>query len=182
MLALGAPLVVVFAGDGVPWPALPALLLGAATAAVAWAWLKGGAAVAAAGLAVAASVPLFAGLFGFLLADFDRLDISRRVIALVPAETGCAAPRFAAAGYGEPSLAFLAPTRIRITDGAGAANFLNGPPRCRFAIVESRQLSSFRQRAEDLGLGLVNLGRVPGISLGVGRRVTVQVFRPETAP
>jgi len=182
MLALGAPLVVVFAGDGVPWPALPALGLGGATAAVAWAWLQRGAAIAAAGLAVAASVPLFAGLFGFLLPDFDRLDVSRRVLAQVPANSGCAAPRFVAAGYGEPSLTFLAPTRIRVTDGAGAANFLNAGLRCRFAVVENRQLSSFRQRAEDLGLDLVNLGRVPGISLGAGRRVTVQVFRPETAP
>ena len=60
-------------------------------------------------------------------------------------------PVAAAAGYHEPSLVFLAGTATRLTDGAGAAEFLRGGE-CRFAFVEARQETSFAQRAEAIGL------------------------------
>ena len=182
LLAVGGPLVLVFAGDAFPVAAMPALLVGAAMAAVAWMWLRDGAVVAAAGLAVAASIPLFAGAFGFLLPAFSRLDTARSVMAIVEARTTCASPRFAVAGFPEPALTFLAEGRTRLTDGAGAAIFLANTPVCRLAVVENRQLSSFRQKAEDLGIDVETVGRVPGIALGLGRRVTLQVFRLEPAP
>ena len=46
---------------------------------------------------------------------------------------------------------FLAGTATRLTDSAGAAEFLRGGE-CRFAFVEARQEKSFAQRAEAIGL------------------------------
>ena len=178
VLLLGAPLVVVLAGGGAPFTAFPALVVGAGMAWFTWVWLRKGSPLAAAGLSIAASIPLFLGLFGFLLPAFDRPDVSGRVLALASASVSvsCANPRFASAGFVEPSLVHLAPTPVRFTDGAGAADFLDATPGCPVALVENRQLSTFRQRAEDLGIDLANYGRVAGISLGANRRVNVRLF------
>ena len=47
-------------------------------------------------------------------------------LARILRDSGCAHPVAAAAGYHEPSLVFLAGTATRLTDGAGAAEFLRG--------------------------------------------------------
>ncbi|MBV9556440.1 MAG: glycosyltransferase family 39 protein, partial [Pseudolabrys sp.] len=54
----------------------------------------------------------------------------------------CADPRYAAAGYHEPSVVFLFGTATVLTDGPGAADFL-AQGACRFALVEGRQERSF---------------------------------------
>lgn len=178
MLLVGAPLAVVVAGDPVPYAALPVLAIGGGVALVAWLALRAGAPLAAAGLSVVASIPFYVAFYGLLLPGLDSFNVSGRILATVSASAPCANPRFASSGYTEPSLVFLASAPVRFTDGAGAANFLGGRG-CRVAIVENRQLSSFRQRAEDLGIALVGFGRVPGVSLGANRRVLVQLFGVE---
>ena len=91
---------------------------------------------------------------------------------------GCDQPAVAAAGYHEPSLVFLVGTSIRLTDGAGAAEFLRRGA-CRVAFVEARQERAFVQRAEANGL-LYRAGpRIEGININGGRAISIAVFRSE---
>lgn len=97
-----------------------------------------------------------------------------RILAAAP----CANPRAASAGYHEPSLVFLAGTSTVLTDGAGAAEFLNGG-QCRYAFVESRQERGFTQRASALGFRYALVRHVQGININGMRQVNVTVYRSE---
>ena len=119
-----------------------------------------------------------------------RLDRSRRwrrcsrasTLARVLRDSGCAQPQVAAAaGYHEPSLVFLAGTATRLTDGAGAADFLRGGG-CRFAFVEARQERSFAQRAEAIGLRYTAGPRIEGFNISTGRRSRSRSTAREAAP
>lgn len=55
-------------------------------------------------------------------------------LANILRQSGCGEPLAASAGYHEPSLVFLAGTSTRLSDGAGAADFLRGGE-CRFAFT-----------------------------------------------
>jgi hypothetical protein len=87
----------------------------------------------------------------------------------------------AAVGYQEPSLIFLAGTKTRLTDAAGAAEFLQGGE-CRFALVESGHEASFARQAEAIGLRYAAGPRVEGINISKGRPVTIAVFRSRGQP
>jgi hypothetical protein len=91
-------------------------------------------------------------------------------------ESGCAQPAAAAVGYHEPSLVFLAGTATRLTDTAGAAEFLRGGE-CRFAFVEGRQERSFAQRAEAVGLRYTAGPRLDAINISTGKPVTIAIYR-----
>ncbi|HXW27099.1 MAG TPA: glycosyltransferase family 39 protein [Xanthobacteraceae bacterium] len=94
----------------------------------------------------------------------------------------CEHPRFAAAGYHEPSLVFLFGTATLLTDGPGAADFL-GEGGCRFAMVEARQERSFAQRAEAIGLRYAAGPRVDGINFNAGgHAIAIAVYRSEPKP
>ena len=96
-------------------------------------------------------------------------------------ESGCKQPLAAAAGFHEPSLVFLVGTPTRLTDGAGAAEFLRQGS-CRFAFIEARQERSFVQRAEAIGLRYAPGPRIDGINISVGRVISIAVYRSEGAP
>jgi 4-amino-4-deoxy-L-arabinose transferase-like glycosyltransferase len=98
------------------------------------------------------------------------------MLARVLRDSGCAEPEAAAVGYHEPSLVFLAGTATRLTDSAGAAEFLRGGE-CRFAFVEARQERSFAQRAEVIGLRYTSGPRIEGINISTGQQITIAVFR-----
>jgi 4-amino-4-deoxy-L-arabinose transferase-like glycosyltransferase len=87
----------------------------------------------------------------------------------------------AAAGYHEPSLVLLAGTSIRLTDGVGAADFLNEGP-CRVAMVEARQERGFIRRAEAIGLRYAPGQRVEGINISSGRKISIAFYRSEVVP
>jgi 4-amino-4-deoxy-L-arabinose transferase-like glycosyltransferase len=94
----------------------------------------------------------------------------------------CGHPRYAAAGYHEPSLVFLFGTATVLTDGPGAADFL-GEGGCRFAFVEARQGRSFVRRAESIGLRYAPGPRVDAINYNEGgRAITIAVYRSEAQP
>lgn len=98
------------------------------------------------------------------------------MLARVLRDSGCAEPEAAAVGYHEPSLVFLAGTATRLTDSAGAAEFLRGGE-CRFAFVEARQERSFAQRAEAIGLRYTSGPRIEAINISTGQQITIAVFR-----
>lgn len=100
-----------------------------------------------------------------------------RILAVAP----CDNPRAASAGYHEPSLVFLAGTSTVLTDGAGAAEFLNGG-QCRYAFVETRQERGFAQRAAALGFRYALVRHVQGFNINGMRQVNVTVYRSEVRP
>jgi 4-amino-4-deoxy-L-arabinose transferase-like glycosyltransferase len=94
----------------------------------------------------------------------------------------CEHPRYAAAGYHEPSIVFLFGTATLLTDGQGAADFL-GAGGCRFALVEGRQERSFTRRAEAIDLRYAPGPRVDGFNYNEGgRAITIAVYRSEAQP
>jgi 4-amino-4-deoxy-L-arabinose transferase-like glycosyltransferase len=94
----------------------------------------------------------------------------------------CEHPRYASAGYHEPSLVFLFGTATLLTDGQGAADFLSEGG-CRFAFVEGRQERGFVRRAEAIGLHYAPGPRIDGFNYNEGgRRITISVYRSEALP
>ena len=125
--------------------------------------------------AAAAAILLTMAVFGLILPVLPQLFPSA-TLAGIMRESGCAEPLAAAAGYHEPSLVFLAGTSTRLTDPAGAADFLRGGD-CRFAFVEARQERAFAQRADAIGLQYSPGGRVDAINTGIARPITIAVYR-----
>ena len=124
---------------------------------------------AAAAILIAAAV--LGQIIPSLMAAFPSLTIARIVRG-----SGCSDPLVATAGYGEASVVFLTGTQTRLTDGAGAAEFLRGDG-CRFAFVEARHERSFSQRAEAIGLRYSSGPRFDAYNMGNGRRITIAVYR-----
>ena len=128
---------------------------------------------------VAASILLGWALFGVVIPALEALFPSP-VLARILRDSGCPAPVAAASvGYHEPSLVFLAGTATRLTDVAGAAEFLAGGE-CRFAFVETRQERSFAVHAEAIGLRYAPGPRVEAINISNGQAITMAVFRSES--
>jgi 4-amino-4-deoxy-L-arabinose transferase-like glycosyltransferase len=128
----------------------------------------------------AASILLAAAIYAVVFPLLTPLFPSK-TIAQILHRADCVNPVAAAAGYHEPSLVFLAGTPTRLTDGAGAAEFLRGGS-CRFALIEQRQERSFTQRAEAIGLRYALDARVDGINISGGRTISIGIFRSGAQP
>jgi hypothetical protein len=83
--------------------------------------------------------------------------------------------------YQEPSLVFLLGTNTRFTDGTGAALFLGQGP-CRFALIDTRSVGSFGQRANSIGLHYALSQRIEGYDCSIGRSVSLTIFRSAEQP
>ena len=119
-------------------------------------------------------------LFGVLLPSLPALFPSPRIAAELRS-SNCPQPVAAAAGYHEPSLVFLAGTQTRLTDAAGAVDFLRQGP-CRFAVLEGRNERIFAQRAEAAGLRYSPVARIDGVNYSIGRAASISIFRSGDAP
>jgi hypothetical protein len=75
---------------------------------------------------------------------------------------------------------FLAGTSTRLTDVAGAAEFL-AEGECRIAFIEARQERGFAEQAEALGLRYSSGPRVEAINISNGQAITMAVFRSKSA-
>jgi len=127
--------------------------------------------------AVIAAAFLAAGIYGVVLPSLTTLFPSAEV-ARALRNVVCVGPKAAAAGFHEPSLAFMTGTDTLLTDGSGAADFL-GQGTCRFALVESRSERSFVQRAEAIGLRYKVGTRIDGYNISQGKAVSIAIFRSE---
>ncbi len=125
--------------------------------------------------AVAAAILTAVAIFALVVPSLRQL-FPAPTLARILRDSGCARPVAAAVGYQEPSLVFLAGTATRLTDSAGAAEFLRGGE-CRFAFVEARQERSFAQYAEAVGLRYTAGPRVDAINVSTGRPITIAVYR-----
>jgi 4-amino-4-deoxy-L-arabinose transferase-like glycosyltransferase len=125
--------------------------------------------------ATAAMVLISIGVYSMILPTLGPLFPSV-ALAGVLRESGCTHPVAASAGYGEPSLVFLAGTETRFTDASGAADFLREGD-CRFAFIETHQERAFAQRAEAIGLRYERGPRVEAFNFTKGRPIAIAIFR-----
>jgi hypothetical protein len=124
--------------------------------------------------AAAAAVLTAIAIFGFVIPGLAYLFPSP-ALARIVRDSGCAHPEVAAVGYQEPSLVFLVGTDIRLTDSAGAAEFLRGG-QCRFAVIEQRQEKNFAQRADAIGLRYTAGPRIEGMNISTGQAMTIAIY------
>jgi 4-amino-4-deoxy-L-arabinose transferase-like glycosyltransferase len=122
-----------------------------------------------------ASILLAITLFGLLIPSATALFPSASLATAIRSSE-CGRPLTAAAGYYEPSLVFLLGTSTRLTDAAGAADFLRDGS-CRFAILEGRHERIFAQHAEAFGLRYSPVTRIEGFNFSLGRPANIAVFR-----
>jgi 4-amino-4-deoxy-L-arabinose transferase-like glycosyltransferase len=128
---------------------------------------------------IAAALLLGFALFGVIVPSLETVFPSP-VLARILRDSGCPRPVLAATvGYHEPSLVFLAGTATRLTEVAGAAEFLAGGE-CRFAFIEARQERSFAAHAEAVGLRYSPGPRIEAINISNGQAITMVVFRSES--
>jgi 4-amino-4-deoxy-L-arabinose transferase-like glycosyltransferase len=125
--------------------------------------------------AIASAILIAFAVLGVIVPSLGQLFPSA-TLARIMSESRCADPVAASAGYQEPSLIFLAGTSTRLTDGAGAADFLSGGE-CRFAFIEARHERSFVQRADAIGLRYAPGPRIDAINISSARPITIAVYR-----
>jgi hypothetical protein len=96
--------------------------------------------------------------------------------------TGCMEPQVVSTyAYQEPSLVFMLGTYTRFADTTAAALFLGLGP-CRFALIDSRSVGSFVQRANLIGLRYSLTQRIEGYNISIGRQVSFMLFRSIAEP
>jgi 4-amino-4-deoxy-L-arabinose transferase-like glycosyltransferase len=127
--------------------------------------------------AVVAAIMLAFAVYGVVLPSLTPLFPSAEIAHALRNVT-CVGPKAAAAGYHEPSLVFMTGTSTVLTDGSGAADFLNQGS-CRFALIEQRSERSFVQRAEAIGLRYKVGARIDGYNFSQGRPISISIFRSE---
>lgn len=125
--------------------------------------------------AALAALLLSVALFGLVVPALAPVFPSMALAKLLR-ESGCSEPLAASSGYHEPSLVFLAGTTTRLTDAAGAADFLSGGE-CRFAFIELRQERNFGQRADAIGLLYAPVSRIEAFNIGTGKSAIIAVYR-----
>ena len=119
--------------------------------------------------AVAAAILMAVALFGLIVPSLQSAVPERDAGAASCATAAARSRSPPPPAISEPSLVFLAGTATRLTDGAGAADFLRGGE-CRFALIEARQERSFAQRAEAIGLRYSAGPRIEAINIGTAGR------------
>ena len=118
------------------------------------------------------SITVYAVAFPMLPALFPSALVAQSIRA-----SGCASPHLASTyAYQEPSLVFLSGTDTKFTDGAGAAEVLNGGE-CRFALIDKGSERSFVQRADSVGLRYTLTQRIDGFNISNGKAFAMAVFR-----
>jgi len=127
--------------------------------------------------AVVASMFLAFAVFGVVLPSLNTLFPSAEIARAVR-YARCVKPKLASAGFHEPSLVFMTDTETALTDGSGAADFLNQGS-CRFALIEQRSERNFVARAEAIGLRYAVAMRIEGYNISQGKPVSIAIYRSE---
>jgi hypothetical protein len=116
-------------------------------------------------------------VFGLTQPVLQSLKLSPRLAASV-STAGCADPAVATLGYREPSLVFLAGTKLDMVEtAADAAAFLKQPG-CRIAFIDSRFAERFESARAAAGLNLRRTASVSGFNINGGRRVSIDAVVP----
>ncbi len=124
---------------------------------------------------VLASLLLTIAVYPFAIASLRSLKLSPRLAETVKA-VGCADPAAVTLGYREPSLVFLAGTKLAMAaSGADAATFLSQAG-CRVAFVESRFANDFNAALASQNLKPRLVTTINGFNLNGGRKLGIAVF------
>jgi 4-amino-4-deoxy-L-arabinose transferase-like glycosyltransferase len=158
-----------------PWLAFAAFAVAAVLGPIAWVCLRRERLTASALTSVATVVFIYLGVFGAILPGFVSLRVGERVAA---ASLPCVNPEFAVAGHAEESMVFALGRGTRLADAASAADFLNSAG-CRIAAVDRSLIASFRQRTDDLGLEVADVGQIDGFNPRKMRAVEIHLFVAE---
>jgi 4-amino-4-deoxy-L-arabinose transferase-like glycosyltransferase len=178
VLLTGAAIAALVAFDGglglAAWPFAAAA---AAFGLMAWWFYRADGAERSLLRALVSSLMIAVSVYAITLPGLTRLFPSVALADIVRAAE-CRHPVVAAAGYHEPSFAFLAGSSTVLTNGAGAANFL-AEGGCHVALVESRAESEFLERARDIRLRYSMITTVEGLNYSNGRLVKVTAYKAE---
>jgi len=177
-LAIAAGVIAVLLGEPVPVLGIVVLLVATLVGLVS-AKLFVLSPISSSIVAILTAMITYLGIFGLVLPGYQQTRISENLARAGHAALNCPDPQFASAGYAEPSLVLLAGTDTLLTDGSGAANFLAAGD-CRAAFIEKRQLQSFNERADDLGMMVDEAGTVRGYALNGGRILDLHIFVPRS--
>ncbi|HXI87546.1 MAG TPA: hypothetical protein VNH64_08805, partial [Parvularculaceae bacterium] len=130
---------------------------------------------AAAALGAGVAVILLNGVLPSLdqLAVSSRLSMAIETAGLHPLRS--AAPPVAVAGYYEPSAIFLLGTNTVLTNGAGAAQWLNAHPDGA-AAVEEADADDFETTLYHMRLKPTRIAWIEGLNYSNGRRVRLKVY------
>jgi len=175
-LAAAAVALPVVYGTGFAWFSVPMALLALAAALLppyrSWRGLH----LPAAALAVALSVPVYAGVFAGVLPRLERLWVAPRLADAVAA----VAPEGAAvalSGYHEPSAVFMLGTKVRLVNAADVADILAADP-AAVGIVDERDRAAFAARLEQLGVPPLPVrAEVDGFNYSKGKPARLFLFR-----
>ncbi|MGE5545671.1 MAG: glycosyltransferase family 39 protein [Solirubrobacterales bacterium] len=143
-----------------------------ATLLPAWLAMRGRLVTAAFTLGFAA-LATYPAVFQTVLPHLDRMFVSRAVAETI--DSLAINHPVASAGFHEPSLVFLMGTGTRLTDGAGAADFLAADPKT-VAVVAEPERARFQDRAQALGLPVRELARVDGFNYSRGKPVSLGIW------
>jgi 4-amino-4-deoxy-L-arabinose transferase-like glycosyltransferase len=123
------------------------------------------------------AITVYAVTFPSLPALFPSALVADEVRA-----TGCEQPQVVSTfAYQEPSLVFMLGSGTHFVDSMGAAIFL-GQGLCHFALVDARNVGSFVQRANSIGLRYSLTQRIDGYNFSIGRPVAFMLFRSMAEP
>ncbi len=175
VIAVAIPAAFVALEGRFPVSAFVALVVAGVLGPVAWLWLRRDHGVAAVALAILSAAFIYLGFFGSIVPGLKSLRVADEIVAVARAHVSCDDPRFVAAGFPEESMVLAAGRSTLLTDGSGAADFLDQHG-CRIAAIDTSQISTFRQRADDLGLDLTERGRVHGFDTRKMRRLDIHLF------
>lgn len=155
-----------------------ALMAGLACAAIG-AWAAFRPTLARLRVAVVPVLVLYWALLGGVIPAYSPLWPSHSASALVAQLEGCETLATATAGYPEPSNVFWFGTDTVLTDGAGAAQFLNAGNTCAIAIVDTRERAAFDAA---LATPTQSFGTVTGTNTVKGRELALEVIGRADAP
>lgn len=99
-------------------------------------------------------------------------EIAQRFEQLKP----CPTSQLVSAGYGEPSLIFLAGTRTQLTDGKGAADALAADPACAIAVIAEAESKAFLAAVPGGAAALKERGRIEGMNYSKGEPRTLTFY------
>ncbi len=116
-----------------------------------------------------------------VLPGVDALWLSRRAADAVAAARPCPDSMLASAGYGEPSLVFLAGTATRLVDGATAGRHLLERHGCGLALVEKSEQATFTAALGDSGAMPERLARLKGFNYSKDRTIRLTLHSPRNS-
>ena len=124
------------------------------------------AAVATLSLGALIFLPL---VFSTTLPSLQHLWLSREIVRTAEAVSPCKQWRIVAAGYGEPSLVFMAGTGTLLTPDATLAASTLRADRCRIAVVDDKHKAAFLAAFAD-AVPPRELGSIAGLNTGLGKQ------------